>query len=106
MMKTKKCSNNVLLNPSISRTARLLWAVLRHCEQKGKREMDVEELASMLDLESDTVVRNLRELRENRCLTWKRYTGVQYQTDSPKPQPDAAKGKDWCGSQPPDSLLN
>ena len=68
---------NVILDPEISRPARLLWAVLRYCEQEGE-QLKVDELSTILGVNEKTVMKYLYELRDNGCLTMARVTSVQY----------------------------
>lgn len=90
-------SNNVLLNPNISRPARLLWAVLRHFEQEGKRDMKLDELVTILGVTRQTVMSYLYELREMQCLRYDWFSGVHYTTVSSvahSPAPGNAIGLD------------
>ena len=71
---------NAILNPNISRPARLLWAVLWHREQEGKGDINIDELAEILGVTDQTAKSYLDELREMQALKFKRFIGVQYTT--------------------------
>ena len=84
--------HDVILNPKISRPARLLWAVLRHREQEGIRDISINELAVILGVGTRTVFSYLTELRENHCLNWIEFIGVYFTTTCSTPQPKPATG--------------
>lgn len=73
-------TNNVLLNPRISKPARLLWAVLRQWEQERKPDTNIDELVAVLGVTEGPIRRYLGELEKNDCLDWNFYSRVRYST--------------------------
>lgn len=73
-------TNTVLLNPRISKPARLLWAVLKQWEQEGKSDTNIDELRAVLSVTEGPVRRYLGELEKNGCLDWNFYSRIRYST--------------------------